>query len=264
MTFKRNNRFQSAMHTLTLVLILCPALLLGCSDKEETIPSEPDKETNIVSSHNVYVGHPFNVYLPEETSGYTVNNNNPEKLRDEYLAYQCIVRLTALCEGESSVHILDKNNKPVKIIEIQAAMWGSKDVEVENGGHPYVKPEVRMEAQDTQTGQKIEKELMQELKDRNGTLYTFDNQTRLFSMTFPDGRKGYEGTYKCDADSLIMQTENIKKKYGYEVSPGRKFLIIHEDRTEEFCERYPDAGVTSVTTQQTWRDQTILDIHPFP
>lgn len=36
-------------------------------------------------------------------------------------------------------------------------MWGSKDVEVENGAHPYVKPEVRVEAQDTQTKQNIEK-----------------------------------------------------------------------------------------------------------
>ena len=50
---------------------------------------------------------------------------------------------------------------------------------MENGAHPYVKPEVRVEAQDTQTKQNIEKELMQELKNRNGTRYTFDNQTRL-------------------------------------------------------------------------------------
>lgn len=264
MTFKRNNRCQSVMYTLALMLVLCPTLLPGCSDKEEILPPKPDKETNIVSKHSVYIGHPFNVYLPEGTSDYTVNNKNPEKLKDEYLAYQCIVQLTALCEGESSVHILDKNNKLVKIIEIQATMWGSKDVEVENGGHPYVKPVVRVEAQDTQTKQNIEKELIQELKDRNGTLYTFDNQTRLFTMTFPAGRKGYEGTYECGADSLIIQTENIKKKYGYEVSPGRKFLIIHEDRTEEFCRRYPNAGVASVTTQETWRDQTILNIHPFP
>ena len=34
----------------------------------------------------------------------------------------------------------------------------------ENGAHPYVKPEVRVEAQDTQTKQNIEKELMHELK----------------------------------------------------------------------------------------------------
>lgn len=139
-------------------------------------------------------------------------------------------------------------------------MWGSKDVEVENGAHPYVKPEVRVEAQDTQTKQNIEKELMQELKNRNGTRYTFDNQTRLFTMTFPDGRKGYEGTYKCRVDSLIMQTQSIIKKYGYEVSYKNKFLIIREDRTEEFCQRYPDSGVTSVTTQEIWRDYSILDV----
>lgn len=48
-------------------------------------------------------------------------------------------------------------------------------------------------------------------ENRNGTRYTFDNQTRLFTMTFPDGRKGYEGTYKCRVDSLIMQTQSIIK-----------------------------------------------------
>ena len=118
-------------------------------------------------------------------------------------------------------------------------MWGSKDVEVENGAHPYVKPEVRVEAQDTQTKQNIEKELMQELKNRNGTRYTFDNQTRLFTMTFPDGRKGYEGTYKCRVDSLIMQTQSINKKIWIRSELQNKFLIIREDRTEEFCPTLP-------------------------
>lgn len=91
-------------------------------------------------------------------------------------------------------------------------MWGSKDVEVENGAHPYVKPEVRVEAQDTQTKQNIEKELMQELKNRNGTRYTFDNQTRLFTMTFPDGRKGYEGTYKCKSRLTHHANPKYNKK----------------------------------------------------
>ena len=103
---------------------------------------------------------------------------------------------------------------------------------------------------------------MQELKNRNGTRYTFDNQTRLFTMTFPDGRKGYEGTYKCRVDSLIMQTQSIIKKYGYEVSYKNKFLIIREERTAEFCHSYRDSGVTSVTTQEIWRDYSILDIFP--
>lgn len=55
-------------------------------------------------------------------------------------------------------------------------MWGSKDVEVENGAHPYVKPEVRVEAQDTQTKQNIEKELMQELKTE--TVHAIHSTTR--------------------------------------------------------------------------------------
>ena len=66
-------------------------------------------------------------------------------------------------------------------------MWGSKDVEVENGAHPYVKPEVRVEAQDTQTKQNIEKELMQELKNRNGTRYTYDTEmfdSEIFRFQF--------------------------------------------------------------------------------
>ena len=99
------------------------------------------------------------------------------------------------------------------------------------------KPEVRVEAQDTQTKQNIEKELMQELKNRNGTRYTFDNQTRLFTMTFPDGRKGYEGTYKCRVDSLIMQTQSIIKKYGYEVSYKNKFLIIRKTE-QKICQTF--------------------------
>ena len=80
-------------------------------------------------------------------------------------------------------------------------------------------------------------------------------------MNFSRWEKGYEGTYKCRVDSLIMQPK-YNKKYGYEVSYKNKFLIIREDRTEEFCQRYPDSGVTSVTTQEIWRDYSILDIFP--
>lgn len=231
MTFKRNNLSQDVIHALTLTLVLCLTLLSGCSDKEEILPPEPEEGTDIVSEYKAYVGHPFNASLGEQTNGYTIKNNDPEKLKTEYFGIEHfgVVCIFPLCEGESSIHVLDKNNKLVKIIKIQTTMWGSKDVEVEN---------------------------------RNGTRYTFDNQTRLFTMTFPDGRKGYEGTYKCRVDSLIMQTQSIIKKYGYEVSYKNKFLIIREDRTEEFCQRYPDSGVTSVTTQEIWRDYSILDIFP--
>lgn len=79
-------------------------------------------------------------------------------------------------------------------------------------------------------------------------------------MTFPDGRKGYEGTYQCGVDSLILRTKSMTKKYGHEVNCKNKFLIIREDRTEEFRQRYPNSGVMSVTTQETWRDYSILDI----
>ena len=261
MIFKRNNRCQDVHHILALGWIFCSAMLSGCSDKaEETIlPPKQDEETELVEKHNVYIGHPFNVYLPKETDGYKVDNHHPEKLRHEHPDSPCIARFTALCEGESSAHILDKKNKLLKIVEVQATMWGSEEVEVDNSGHPYLQSEVQVEAQDTQTKQNIEKELTQELKNRNGTRYTFDNQSRLFTITSLDGTKGYEGTYQCSADSLIMQTESIKKRYGYEVSLD-KFLVVQEDRTQEFCRRYPEAGVTSVVTREIWRDQTILDI----
>lgn len=259
---------QGIIQILTLMLI-CVMTLPGCSDnekEEEIIPPEPDEETTIVSEHKAYVGHPFKAYLGKATNGYKVRNNYPERLKTTYMEIQDIgvVYIIPLCQGESAIHVWDKDNRLAEVIRVYATMWGSKQVEVENGEHPYVKPEVRVEAQDTQTKQDIEKELTQELKDRNGTLYTFDNQTRLFTMTFPDGRKGYEGTYECGADSLFMQTESVTKRYGHEVSPGNKFLIIREDRTEEFRQRYPNAGVTSVTTQETWRDYTISDIVPYP
>ena len=54
-------------------------------------------------------------------------------------------------------------------------MWGSKDVEVEAELIPR-QTEVRVEAQDTQTKQNIEKELMQELKTE--TVHAIHSTTR--------------------------------------------------------------------------------------
>ena len=121
MTFKRNNLSQDVIHALTLTLVLCLTLLSGCSDKEEILPPEPEEGTDIVSEYKAYVGHPFNASLGEQTNGYTIKNNDPEKLKTEYFGIEHfgVVCIFPLCEGESSIHVLDKNNKLVKIIKIQ-------------------------------------------------------------------------------------------------------------------------------------------------
>ena len=116
MTFKRNNLSQDVIHALTLTLVLCLTLLSGCSDKEEILPPEPEEGTDIVSEYKAYVGHPFNASLGEQTNGYTIKNNDPEKLKTEYFGIEHfgVVCIFPLCEGESSIHVLDKNNKLVK------------------------------------------------------------------------------------------------------------------------------------------------------
>ena len=127
MTFKRNNLSQDVIHALTLTLVLCLTLLSGCSDKEEILPPEPEEGTDIVSEYKAYVGHPFNASLGEQTNGYTIKNNDPEKLKTEYFGIEHfgVVCIFPLCEGESSIHVLDKNNKLVKIIKIQTTTWGT-------------------------------------------------------------------------------------------------------------------------------------------
>ena len=88
MTFKRNNLSQDVIHALTLTLVLCLTLLSGCSDKEEILPPEPEEGTDIVSEYKAYVGHPFNASLGEQTNGYTIKNNDPEKLKTEYFGIE--------------------------------------------------------------------------------------------------------------------------------------------------------------------------------
>ncbi len=117
---------------------------------------------------------------------------------------------------------------------------------------PNVKSEVIVEAKDAEKKLLIENELWEYVKQRQRTLYTFDGETKEFTMDIAQSGVKYKGTYSCNMDSLILKYDNTTERYGFQIAVGRVSYIIKADKTKEYQLLYPNAGITSVKVNRVW------------
>lgn len=92
------------------------------------------------------------------------------------------------------------------------------------------------------------------MKQKSKTKYTFDSDTKEFTMNNPRQEQMIEGTFDWSIDSLILKYNDVTEKYGFKIATGRICYVIQADKTEEYQLLYPDAGITSVKVKRIWYD----------
>lgn len=88
----------------------------------------------------------------------------------------------------------------------------------------------------------------------SNTLYTFDAETKIFTINNPRTGEKYQGSYDWNIDSLTLKYNDMTEKYGFKIATGRHHYLLWADKTEEYRLRYPDAGITSVRVKKIWYD----------
>ena len=70
----------------------------------------------------------------------------------------------------------------------------------------------------------------------------------------------YEGTYQWDLTSLTLTCNGKTTKYGFGFARGITIhgYVIQADKTQEYQQRYPDAGITEVKVNHIWKDYGII------
>ena len=239
-----------------LTFIICSLLFLcSCSENQtDPQPSEPSK-----TYFEPFVGEKFYASFDAEGDDYTLKIDNPEVISWEYTKHKGVIRIKALSSGDASISVIDVDGSAIAIFHVWAHYFGSSNIEeiTMRPPDPNVKSEVIVEAKDAEKKLLIENELWEYVKQRQRTLYTFDGETKEFTMDIAQSGVKYKGAYSCNIDSLILKYDNTTERYGFQIAVGRASYIIKADKTKEYQLLYPDADITSVKVNRVWYDWEI-------
>ena len=61
--------------------------------------------------------------------------------------------------------------------------------------------------------------------------------------------------------SLTLMYDNKTEKFGFKFATGMSYgYILQSDKTVEYQQRYPDAGITEVKVNYIWKDNGIIQL----
>lgn len=70
-----------------------------------------------------------------------------------------------------------------------------------------------------------------------------------------------EGTYEWNITSLTLMYDDKTEKFGFKFATGMSHgYILQSDKTSEYQQRYPDAGITEVKVNYVWKDNEIIQL----
>ncbi|MCS2890489.1 hypothetical protein [Parabacteroides faecis] len=238
------------------IFIIYSLFVFCCCSEKETIqdPINPD-----VTSFSGLVGEKFYVFIEMRANGYSLKNNDPQIISWEYIEKDDAICIYALNDGIGSIDVQDTEGNIKSIISVSAYDFGSSNIE-EIAMHPTEKSSVFVEANDKNISKLIEDELWTEIKQKKKTLYSFNKETKEFTMNIPLLEQTFCGTFNWSIDSLTLKYNDITEKYSFQVATGRLCYIIRADKTKEYQLLYPDAGITSVKVKRIWYDWDIADL----
>lgn len=232
-----------------LFIIYSLLVFFSCSEKE--VIQETIKPT--VTFFPLFVGERVYTSIEMKADDYQLKNNNPQVVAWEYTKRDSVICVYPLSAGIGSLDVLDMEGNIRSIISVTACDFDSRNIE-EISMHRTEKPDVYVEANNSEIKQLIEDELWRDMKQKSKTKYTFDSDTKEFTMNNPRQEQMIEGTFDWSIDSLILKYNDVTERYDFKIATGRICYVIQADKTEEYQLLYPDAGITSVKVKRIWYD----------
>ena len=165
--------------------------------------------------------------------------------------------------GSTMIRLIDvDNNKIACEIYVYVKYFNSPEIAnwgIPLEGHPG-SPGIIIKAIDLRIPPEIEKELREKEKPFIGATYTLNQKTKKFTMKTDSGIFR-EGTYEWNITSLALTYDDKTEKFGFKFATGMSHgYILQSDKTSEYQQRYPDAGITEVKVNHVWKDNGIIQL----
>ena len=175
------------------------------------------------------------------------------------------VCITTYKSGSTRIRLIDTDNKKIAC-EIYVYVKYFNSPEIINWGIPLKGnpdyPGVIIKAVDLKIPPEIEVELREKEKPFIGATYTFNQETKKFTMKTDSGIFR-EGTYEWNITFLTLMYDDKAEKFGFKFATGISLgygYILQSDKTAEYQQRYPDAGITEVKVNYIWKDNGIIQL----
>ncbi len=176
------------------------------------------------------------------------------------------VCITTYKSGSTMIRLIDTDNNKIAC-EISVYVKYFNSPEIVNWGIPLKGnpdyPGVIIKAVDLRIPPEIEVELREKEKPFIGATYTFNQETKKFTMETDSGIFR-EGTYEWNITSLTLMYDDKTEKFGFKFATGISLVgygyILQSDKTSEYQQRYPDAGITEVKVNYIWKDNGIIQL----
>lgn len=227
------------------------AIFLFCSCSEQEVVPEIAKPELIYFYG--FIGEKNYAFIDMKANNYTLKIDDPEAISWKYIEKSDAVEINTSKGGSFSIDVLDKDGNVKIVISIYAFYLRSKHIE-EISNHPTERIEIIVNVENNDIKKIIEDELREDLQQKDNTLYTFDAETKIFTINNPRTGEKYQGSYDWNIDSLTLKYNDMTEKYGFKIATGRHHYLLWADKTEEYRLRYPDAGITSVRVKKIWYD----------
>jgi len=236
-----------------LFVLLCTSSY-GCSEEE---PYEVEKK-----SVSIWEGETAHVTIETDL----IEHNYKLESENQEIATAIIdemgVCITTYKSGSTMIRLIDADKNEIACeIYVYVKYFSSPEIidwgiPLKEGSPGY--PGIIIKATDLRIPPEIEKELREESKPFIGATYTFNQDTRKFTIKTFSGIS-YEGSYEWNLTSLTLIHNGEKEKYGFKFATGMSYgYIIEADKTEKYKQRYPDAGITEVKVKHVWKNNGII------
>ena len=236
-----------------LLIVLLLASSYGCSEEE---PYEVEKK-----SVSIWAGDTWHVIIETDLTEYNYRLESENQEIATAILDEMSVCITTYKSGSTMIRLINTDNNKIAC-EISVYVKYFNSPEIVNWGIPLKGnpdyPGVIIKAVDLRIPPEIEIELREKDKPFIGATYTFNQETKKFTMKTDSGIFR-EGTYEWNITSLTLMYDDKTEKFGFKFATKMSYgYILQSDKTAEYQQRYPDAGITEVKVNHIWKDNGII------